>query len=250
MLQAWKDAGVITYAGYILGFPDDTPEKIARNIEIIQREMPLDLIEFFFLTPLPGSEDHKVLHAKGVWMDPDLNKYDLNHRVTHHPIMSDAAWEKVYFDSWRQFYTPKHVETVLRRDAARGKRTSALYSSVVHFLGSILIEKVHPLECGIVRRKIRTQRRPGMKIENPILFYPRRVVESLTSGVRWAQLFLKFRPALKRVKADGSARAYTDLALSASSDEELNEMDLIQVFKGAIPRTHGAPAVAREPALP
>ena len=86
--------------------------------------------------------------------------------------------------------------------------------------------------------------------ENPILFYPRRVVESLTSGVRWAQLFLKFRPALKRVKADESARTYTDLALSASSDEELNEMDLIQVFKGAIPRTHGAPAVAREPALP
>jgi hypothetical protein len=30
---------------------------------------------------------------------------------------------------------------VLRRDAARGRRTSALYSSVVHFLGSILIEK-------------------------------------------------------------------------------------------------------------
>ena len=98
MLQAWKDVGVITYAGYILGFPNDTPEKIARNIEIIQREMPLDLIEFFFLTPLPGSEDHKVLHAKGVWMDPDLNKYDLNHRVSHHPIMSDAVWEKVYFN--------------------------------------------------------------------------------------------------------------------------------------------------------
>ena len=254
MLQAWKDVGVITYAGYILGFPDDTPEKIARNIEIIQREMPLDLIEFFFLTPLPGSEDHKVLHTKGVWMDPDLNKYDLNHRVSHHPIMSDATWEKVYFNSWRQFYTPEHVETVLRRDAARGKRTSALYSSVVHFLGSILIEKVHPLECGIVRRKIRTQRRPGMKIENPILFYPRRVVESLTSGVRWAQLFLRFRPALKRVKEDKNAKAYTDLAMSASSDEELDGMDLIQVFKDAIPRTHGAPGYAgkRElrPALP
>jgi hypothetical protein len=29
MLQAWKDVGVITYAGYILGFPNDTPEKIA-----------------------------------------------------------------------------------------------------------------------------------------------------------------------------------------------------------------------------
>ncbi|WP_299472520.1 hypothetical protein [uncultured Roseibium sp.] len=47
MLQTWKDVGVVTYAGYILGFPDDTPEKISRNIEIIKREPPLDLIEFF-----------------------------------------------------------------------------------------------------------------------------------------------------------------------------------------------------------
>jgi hypothetical protein len=247
MLQAWKDVGVITYAGYILGFPDDTPEKIARNVEIVQRELPLDLIEFFFLTPLPGSEDHKVLSAKGIWMDPDLNKYDLNHRVSHHPIMSDETWEKVYFDSWRQFYTPEHVETVLRRDAARGARTSALYSSVVHFLGSILIENVHPLECGIVRRKIRNQRRPGMKLENPILFYPRRLVESLVSGTRWALLFLKFRPALKRVKEDKNAKAYTDLALSPVSEAEQNDMDIIQVFKDAIPHTHGAPELAREP---
>ncbi len=44
MLQAWKDAGVITYAGYILGFPNDTPEKIHRDIEIIKNELPLDMI--------------------------------------------------------------------------------------------------------------------------------------------------------------------------------------------------------------
>jgi hypothetical protein len=193
--------------------------------------MPLDLIEFFFLTPLPGSEDHKVLHAKGVWMDPDLNKYDLNHRVSHHPIMSDAAWEKVYFDSWRQFYTPEHVETVLRRDAARGRRTSALYSSVVHFLGAILIEKVHPLECGIIRRKIRKQRRPGMKIENPLRSTHAGSWNRSRQGSAGHSSFLKFRPALKRVKADKRARAYTDLALSPSTDQEQDEMDLIQVFR-------------------
>jgi hypothetical protein len=163
--------------------------------------------------------------------------------------MSDETWEKVYFDSWRQFYTPEHVETVLRRDAARGARTSALYSSVVHFLGSILIENVHPLECGIVRRKIRKQRRPGMKLENPIVFYPRRLVESLTSGTRWALLFLKFRPALKRVKEDKNAKAYTDLALSPVSEAEQNDMDIIQVFKDAIPHTHGAPELAPQPEL-
>ena len=169
MLQAWKEAGVITYAGYILGFPDDTPEKIHRNIEIIKNELPLDMIEFFFLTPLPGSEDHKVLQAKGVWMDPDLNKYDLNHRVAHHPDhVRRRAWEKsLSWTAWRQYYTVEHVETILRREAARGGRTKALHATMVHFLGSILIEKVHPLEVGILRRKVRGQRRPGLPIENP-----------------------------------------------------------------------------------
>ncbi len=46
MLQAWHDAKVITYAGYILGFPNDTAESIERDIKIIQRELPIDLIEF------------------------------------------------------------------------------------------------------------------------------------------------------------------------------------------------------------
>ena len=88
MLQQWRDAGAITYAGYIIGFPGDTKESVLRDIEIIKRELAVDILEFFFLTPLPGSEDHKTLAAKGVWMDPDMNKYDLNHIVTGHPKMS------------------------------------------------------------------------------------------------------------------------------------------------------------------
>ena len=37
MLLAWKRAGVITYGGYILGFPADTPESIRADIEIIKQ---------------------------------------------------------------------------------------------------------------------------------------------------------------------------------------------------------------------
>jgi hypothetical protein len=39
----------------------------------MQKELPLDVIEFFCLTPLPGSEDHQILWKNGVAMDPDLN---------------------------------------------------------------------------------------------------------------------------------------------------------------------------------
>ena len=51
MLLAWKNAKIITYCGYILGFPNDTPERIERDIKVAQRELPIDLLEFFFLTP-------------------------------------------------------------------------------------------------------------------------------------------------------------------------------------------------------
>lgn len=64
MLQAWKRARVLTYAGYILGLPSDTRESVLAAIRTIQHELPIDLLEFFLLTPLPGSEDHQRSPAR------------------------------------------------------------------------------------------------------------------------------------------------------------------------------------------
>ncbi|WP_420411769.1 B12-binding domain-containing radical SAM protein [Roseibium sp.] len=248
MLQAWKEVGVVTYAGYILGFPDDTPEKIHRNIEIIKKELPLDLIEFFFLTPLPGSEDHQKMAAKDVWMDPDINKYDLNHRVSHHPVMSDAEWEKVYLDCWRQFYTPEHMETVLRRGAARGLKTHQLMLGLGAFYGSIFYEKVHPLEAGFLRRKARKQRRSGMKIENPLIFYPRRLLGVIVTMSSFGALYLKLSRIHRRVVKDPNRLSYSDLSLEPVTEENENELDLMKTFGEAIPNTYGAPKRKRETA--
>ena len=109
MLQAWKSIGAMTYCGYIIGFPNDTPARLKRDIEIIKRELPVDLLEFFYLTPLPGSEDHQVLHRKGVWMEPDLNKYDTEHVTTAHPLMSADEWRHAYSEAWQNYYEPTHV---------------------------------------------------------------------------------------------------------------------------------------------
>ena len=93
MLLAWKQARVITYAGYILGFPNDTVESILHDIDVIKKELPVDLLEFFYLTPLPGSEDHLKLFRAGAPLDADMNKYDLNHICTTHPRMSPEEWD-------------------------------------------------------------------------------------------------------------------------------------------------------------
>ena len=85
LLLEWRKRRCITYCGYIIGFPNDTQESLVQRIQIIQRELPLDLLEFSILTPLPGSEDHAKAVAKGVDIDPDLNKFDLEHVTTDHP---------------------------------------------------------------------------------------------------------------------------------------------------------------------
>ena len=39
---------------------------------------------------------------RGVPMDPDMNKYDLEHACTAHPLMSQETWERVYADAWQR----------------------------------------------------------------------------------------------------------------------------------------------------
>ncbi len=120
MLQAWHAVGAVTYAGFIMGFSHYTPESIERDIKIIQRELPIDILEFFILTPLPGSQDHKQLYEQGVAMDADMNKYDLEHVIIEHPLMSKQQLADIYRRAWDIYYTPEHVETILRRAKAWG----------------------------------------------------------------------------------------------------------------------------------
>ena len=53
-------------------------------------------------------------------MDPDMNKYDLEHVCTAHPRMSKEEWEQAYRDAWASFYSDEHVETVLKRAFVNG----------------------------------------------------------------------------------------------------------------------------------
>lgn len=241
MLHAWKAQNVMTYAGYILGFPDDTPEKIRRDIEIIKRELPIDLLEFFFLTPLPGSEDHQTLYKKQVWMDPDMNKYDLCHRVAHHPTMSDEEWEKIYWEAWDIYYTPEHVETIMRRAAACNMKVGNIAFLLLWFYGCVMIEGIHPLEGGWFRRRVRTQRRHGMKRENPITFYPKRVVGAVVNQLTWLRMVHKYWKIRDKVRKDPDAKNYTDVALTPVSAEEELETDLMKTHIDALPNTYGAP---------
>ena len=231
MLQAWHNVSITTYAGYILGFPTDTPETIARDIEIIKRELPIDLLEFFILTPLPGSADHKKLHERGVAMDPDMNNYDVTHVTTAHPQMSAEEWLDIYRRAWDIYYSPEHVETLLRRARARGAKPRGMMKKLVGFYGFYKCEKLHPLEGGFFRRKYRRDRRPGMPLENPIIFYCRYGWETLSKYTRFLGMIWRYQRIRRRVEKDTSA--YTDLALTPMQGNELETLGMFNTTPAA-----------------
>ncbi|MGI9064807.1 MAG: B12-binding domain-containing radical SAM protein [Pyrinomonadaceae bacterium] len=228
MLLAWKHAGVLTYCGYILGFPGDTPEAILHDIRIIQKELPIDLLEFFYLTPLPGSEDHRKLHEAGVWMDPDMNKYDLNHAVTGHSHMSREEWEGVYHAAWETYYTTEHITTILKRAMATGTSPGKAVLFITWFKGCIGIEKIHPLEGGFLRLKFRRDRRSGLPLEPVLLFYPKYLAGMLWKQLRWISLYSRLYLIYREIKRDSRRHEYMDLALTPVEDDEVETREMFQ----------------------
>jgi hypothetical protein len=233
MLLDWKRVGATTYAGYILGFPGDTPESLLRDIEIIKRELPLDLLEFFCLTPLPGSEDHLTLYKKGVAMDPDLNKYDLEHVTTAHPTMTAAEWEALYWRAWETFYSPEHIETLLRRAVATRISAGKILFLLLWFYGSVFAEKVHPLQGGYFRLKARRDRRPTMPLENPLIFYPRNIAELIGKHAHMARVIWKFARVRRNIRHDPHARDYMDPAITPVADDELDTLEMFGINDSA-----------------
>jgi hypothetical protein len=233
MLLAWKAQGIITLAGYILGFPADTPQTIRRDIAIIQEELPLDIIEFFCLTPLPGSEDHQVLWRKGIAMDPDLNKYDVEHVCTAHPQMSREQWESIYREAWSIYYTPKHMETLLRRAVATGVPVNSLIKVLVNFATTVRLENVHPLQGGILRLKHPSERRPGMPRESAFIFWPRFIWETLSKHAALVATISRLIWIRIAIARDPAARNYMDTALTPVHDDDDTKLDLLTKTTGA-----------------
>jgi len=215
MLLAWKKHPVVIVAGYIIGFPFDTRESILHDVEVIKRELPIDSIYFTNLTPLPGSEDHRNMVRDGIWMDPDLNKYDLNHRVMHHGRMSDGEWDKVYDEVWERYYTWEHMETVLKRMTAfrSNKRLMTVYS-LLFYRDYRRLYACHPLEGGLLRIKHRTDRRPGMPLENPVAFYARYIAGEIMRAGQLALTYWRLKRMMERIWTDPKRFEYTDLAMT------------------------------------
>jgi hypothetical protein len=147
--------------------------------------------------------------------------------------MSREQWEAIYREAWSLYYTPKHMETLLRRAVATGVPVNSLIKVLVNFATTTQLENVHPLQGGIFRLKHPSERRPGLPCERAVIFWPRFIWETLSKHaiiiVTVARLLLlKFV-----ITRDPAARTYKDIALTPVSDDEEMTLNLLTNTTGA-----------------
>jgi hypothetical protein len=126
------------------------------------------------------------------------------------------------------------------------------------FWGCMKIEKIHPLEGGYLRRKVRTDRRPGFAIENPLLFYPKYAADLVMKHLRIVRMVWRMARVRRDIKRDPRRREYMDTALTPISEHELDELELFtatEAARGAVQKSRREAAAraavadsAKEPA--
>jgi anaerobic magnesium-protoporphyrin IX monomethyl ester cyclase len=103
-LRLLHDHGLVSETSFVLGFPDETPEKIKRTLELSKTYDP-DNAHFLAITPWPYAD---------LWreMEPfiasrDYRKYNLIDPVIRPREMSLEDIDNAIVDCYRSFYTSK-----------------------------------------------------------------------------------------------------------------------------------------------
>jgi hypothetical protein len=157
--------------------------------------------------------------------------------------MSHEEWQGIYHRVWDAYYTPDHVERVMRRAAACGMSAGNVMFYCLWFYGCKTLEGVHPLEGGYLRRMYRRDRRPGLPREWPVLFHAKYLRHVWRSHMGIISLLRRFNKVRKAIKADPNRRAYTDLALTPVEETDAELLDLFSVTdaaKAALKKSAGA----------
>jgi len=99
------------------------------------------------------------------------------------------------------------------------------------FCACIVLENVDPLQGGYFRLKDRTQRRPTMPVESPLVFYPKYGAEIVWKHARLAREIWRFYRLRRRLKHDPEARNYMDQALTPVTGDEAETLDLFSIVR-------------------
>lgn len=103
---------------------------------------------------------------------------------------------------------------------------------VFSFYGAPSIEAIHPLDSGLLRRKVRRDRRRGLPLEGRWHFYTRYAWETAQKAGAFARLWWQLEQAYRRAMR-GAADGAGDLAMAPVESLELETLEIFTVSSAA-----------------
>ncbi|HEV3112990.1 MAG TPA: radical SAM protein [Candidatus Binataceae bacterium] len=173
VVENWHRVGISVHAGYMLGFPFDGPD-CGRIAGKTLRQLGFDIVSFFIMTPLPGTEDQIRYAKEGQIIDWDFNNLDSQHVTLKHDKMDKYMWMRAYTDAFKIFYSPwRLLHTVLTVASGRGLSAEARRSVVRQFVYYFFSYRQgrHPMVGGVWQIRRRDLRRAAVTDEEAQRFY-------------------------------------------------------------------------------
>jgi radical SAM superfamily enzyme YgiQ (UPF0313 family) len=173
VVDNWHKVGVSVHAGYMLGFPFDGPD-CGRIAAATLKKIGFDIVSFFIMTPLPGTEDQVRSAKEGLISDWDFNNLDSQHVTLKHELLDKASWMQAYREAFTHFYSlPRLLHNIFTVCAGRGLSAESRRSVLVQFVYYFFSYRQgrHPMVGGIWPIKRRDVRRIVINDEEARRFY-------------------------------------------------------------------------------
>jgi radical SAM superfamily enzyme YgiQ (UPF0313 family) len=173
VVDNWHKVGVSVHAGYMLGFPFDGPD-CGRIAAATLKKIGFDIVSFFIMTPLPGTEDQVRSAKEGLISDWDFNNLDSQHVTLKHELLDKASWMQAYREAFTRFYSlPRLLQNIFTVCAGRGLSAESRRSVLVQFVYYFFSYRQgrHPMVGGIWPIKRRDVRRMVINDEEARRFY-------------------------------------------------------------------------------
>ena len=115
-----KEAGLMTVASVILGFPGETSETAWETIKLVERIKPHE-IGIYIATPYPGTPMYDYVKEMGWLKIHDFNKYDTATPTFESPTLSMKELKEIHDQAHRRFYLrPTYVLSMFSKGGVYG----------------------------------------------------------------------------------------------------------------------------------
>ena len=98
-----KEAGLITVAGVVLGFPGETKETIEETTKFIEKLNPND-VGYYIATPYPGTPLYNKVVEEGILRITDFNKFDTATPLFEMGTMTGDELRDIRERAFQRFY--------------------------------------------------------------------------------------------------------------------------------------------------